>query len=51
MKTATLKKDAFYESPESTVIEIDTDTLICTSPGGQTEGYDLGDTSGWYGNN
>lgn len=39
-----------YESPMCDVIEVDIQELICTSPFGQTEQYEDGDTGDWFNN-
>lgn len=47
-KTASTATDfkKSYAKPLMTVVEIGRADIICTS--GTTEGYDDGDTSGWY---
>lgn len=51
MKSATKVASATYQSPESRIINIDIQALVCASLTGlDNEQYGSGDTSGWFGN-
>lgn len=39
-----------YETPGVAVYGIRVPAVICQSPNGETEGYNEGDTGGWYNN-
>ena len=43
-----MRKKKTYLAPEVKVVEIEQTDIICQS--GDTEGYNEGDTSGWYNN-